>query len=179
MRKSTDEELMLEVADGNVQELSILFDRYHLRIYNFYKKMTQNKALSEDLTQEVFIKILKYKLSYKSGNFCSWIFTIARNIYADYYQRNKKERTLLIKDDLLSSSDREVQESNMEINEHLQRCLLLLSEKDRELIIMHRLQEIKYEQIAEITGNSIGAIKVKMHRAMKKLKTIYFQNTES
>ena len=91
MKNLTDEELMLLVANGDLEKLSIIFDRYHLRIYNFFKKMLRDKTISEDLTQEVFIKILKYKSSYKSGNFASWIFTIARNIFTSHYQKNKKE----------------------------------------------------------------------------------------
>ena len=68
-----------------------------------------------------------------------------------------------------------ITESNEEELNHLQRALLKLSNSDRELIVMHRFQEIKYEQIAEIIGSSEGAVKVKVHRALKKLKQVYFQ----
>jgi RNA polymerase sigma-70 factor (ECF subfamily) len=68
-----------------------------------------------------------------------------------------------------------VTESNEEELNHLQKALLKLNPSERELIVMHRFQEIKYEQIAEIIGSSQGAVKVKVHRAIKKLKEIYFQ----
>ena len=84
-----------------------------------------------------------------------------------------------INDEIVGSNDAISIEKDDEAIEHLQKALLQLAVSDRELIIMHRLQEIKYEQIAEITGNSIGSIKVKMHRALKKLKGIYFQGIES
>ncbi len=179
MKNLTDEEIMLQVADGDLNKLSIIFDRYHIRIYNFFNKMIQDSVVSEDLTQEVFVKILKYRDSYKNRNFASWIFTIARNIFSSYYQKSKKERTHLIDEDIVRSKNEVSIEKNNEAIEHLQRALLKLSVSDRELIVMHRLQEIKYEQIAEITGNSVGAIKVKMHRALKKLKSIYFQSIEN
>lgn len=178
MKNLTDEELMLLVANGDLEKLSVIFDRYHLRIYNFFKKMLRDKTISEDLTQEVFIKILKYKSSYKSGNFASWIFTIARNIFTSHYQKNKKERANIINDDLISSNEEIASEGNKEAIEHLQKSLQQLSISDRELIVMHRYQGINYEQIAEILGSSAGAIKVKTHRALKKLKNMYFQTIE-
>lgn len=175
MKHLTDEELMLAVASGELEKLSILFDRYHVRIYNFFYKMTQNKMVSEDLTQDVFIKIMKYRTSYQNGNFASWIYTVARNIFSSHYQKQKKERANVVDDDLLQSDEILITESNREALDHLQKSLLQLSASDRELIVMHRFQQIKYEQIAEIVGSSEGAVKVKVHRALKKLKDIYFQ----
>ncbi|MBL4604799.1 MAG: RNA polymerase sigma factor [Flavobacteriaceae bacterium] len=175
MSHLTDEEIMLNVSMGDLDQLRHLFNRYHLRIYNFFQKMIRNQAVSEDLTQDVFAKVIRYKGSYKQGNFASWIFTIARNIFSTYYQKQKKERSHVINDDTLDSGEILVSESNEEELNYLQKALLKLSSSDRELIIMHRFQEIKYEQIAEIIGSSEGAVKVKVHRALKKLKEIYFQ----
>lgn len=166
---------MLQIANGKLEMLSFLFDRYHVRIYNFFLKMNRDKMVSEDLTQEVFIKIIKYKSSYKNGNFAAWIYTIARNIFSSHYQKIKKERSNLIDDDKLDANETLVTESNQEELDHLQRALLQLSNSDRELIVMHRFQEIKYEQIAQIIDSTENAVKVKVHRALKKLKDIYFQ----
>ncbi|TCI93724.1 RNA polymerase sigma factor [Tenacibaculum sp. M341] len=179
MKQITDEEIMLAVANGALKKLSILFDRHHVRIYNFFYKMTQNKMVSEDLTQEVFMKVLKYRTSYKEGNFTSWIYTIARNIFSNYYQKQKKERVNLIEDDITSSEEVLFTSNNKDELEHLQKSLLKLNDKDRELIVMNKLQEIKYEQIAEILDSSANAVKVKTHRALKKLKEIYFQSVKT
>lgn len=175
MSQLSDEEIMLKVSKGDLDLLRHLFDRYHLRIYNFFQKMARNQVVSEDLTQDVFAKVIRYRSSYNEGNFASWIFTIARNIFSSYYQKQKKERSHMINDDLLGSGEVLLTESNEDELKHLQKALLKLSNSDRELIVMHRFQKIKYEQIAEITGSSEGAIKVKVHRAIKKLKDIYFQ----
>ncbi|WP_299626485.1 RNA polymerase sigma factor [uncultured Tenacibaculum sp.] len=176
MKHLTDEQLMKAVANGELNKLSVLFDRYHVRIYNFFQKMTHNKMVSEDLTQEVFIKVLKYRSSYNNGNFASWVYTVARNIFSSHYQKQKKERTNVIEDDILSSEGKLFVESNKEDLEYLQRSLLKLNDKDRELIVMHKLQEMQYEQIATIVGSSENAVKVKTHRALKKLKDIYFRS---
>lgn len=175
MKQLTDEEIMLEIATGKLELLTILFDRYHIRIYNFFNKMCRNKMVSEDLTQDVFIKVIKYRTSYKNGNFAAWLYTIARNVFSSHYQKIKKERSNLIDDEKLDANETLVTQSNQEELEHLQKALLKLSHSDRELIVMHRFQEIKYDQIAQIIGSTENAVKVRVHRALKKLKEIYFQ----
>lgn len=131
--------------------------------------------VSEDLTQDVFLKVIKYRTSYKNGNFAAWIYTIARNIFSNHYQKTKKERSNIIDDDKLEANETHVSESRQEELDHLQKALLQLSNSDRELIVMHRFQEIRYEQIAQIVGSNENAVKVKVHRALKKLKEVYFQ----
>ena len=166
---------MLQIANGKLDMLTILFDRYHIRIYNFFYKMVHNKMVSEDLTQDVFLKIIKYKTSYKNGNFAAWIYTIARNIFSNHYQKTKKERSNEIDDDILASDEILISDDRKEELDHLQKAMLKLSNSERELIVMHRFQEIKYQQIAQIIGSNENAVKVKTHRALKKLKEIYFQ----
>jgi len=171
----TDEELMVQIANGKLELLTLLFDRYHIRLFNYFNKMVQNKMVSEDLTQDVFLKIIKYRTSYKNGNFAAWIFTIARNIFSNHYQKTKKERANEIDDDKLNANETLVTEGNQEELAQLQLALQKLPISDRELIVMHRFQQIKYKQIAQITNSTENAVKVKVHRAVKKLKDIYFQ----
>jgi len=171
-----DEELMILVSNGHLDNLTILFDRYHLRIFNFFNKMIHNKDVSEDLTQDVFYKVMKYRTSYKNGNFTSWIYTVARNIFSSYYQKQKKQSASTLDEKFIKSDEKLDSDTNEDEINHLQRALLKLNHTDRELIIMNRYQEIKYAEMAEIIGSSEGAIKVRVHRALKKLKEIYFQN---
>lgn len=129
--------------------------------------------ISEDLTQEVFIKILKYRTSYKEGSFKSWIYTIARNLFLSHYQKNKKDH-LHITDDFTQLKSSSAVNNNEEIA-HLQQVLQKLNPQEKELIVMNRFQEIKYEQMATILNSTTNAVKVKTHRAIKKLKELYFQ----
>ncbi|MGK0495513.1 MAG: RNA polymerase sigma-70 factor (ECF subfamily) [Maribacter sp.] len=82
----TNEELMATVSDGNLDMLKILFERHHIQLFNFLHKMCGDKILSEDLTQEVFYKVLKYRTSYNNGNFTSWMFTVARNSLKTHFR---------------------------------------------------------------------------------------------
>lgn len=175
LKALSDEEIMLKVSNGNLDMLTTLFDRYHIRIFNFLYKMTRDKMVSEDLTQDVFAKVIRYRSSYNSGNFASWIYTIARNIFSSYYQKQKKERSYMIHDDSLDSGEVLVTDGNKEELDHLQKALAQLKPSDRELIVMHRMQEIKYAQIAEIIDSTETAVKVRVHRAVKKLKEVFFQ----
>ena len=70
---------MQEVARGALDSLEELFDRHHKHVYHFLLKMSGDVMLSEDLTQEVFYKVMKYRETYNNGRFVSWLFTIARN----------------------------------------------------------------------------------------------------
>jgi len=176
LKHLTDEELMIGVSNEKLDMLTILFDRYHIRIFNFFNKMIHNRSVSEDLTQDVFYKIMKYRASYKEGNFASWIYTVARNIFSSYYQKQKKESAGELNEYTLKADESTVTNSNQEELNHLQKAVSQLNQDDRELIIMNRYQEIKYHEIAEIIGSTEGAVKVRTHRAIKKLKEIYFQN---
>ena len=90
LKQLSDEDLMEIVSQGNLDAMTYIFERYHIRLYNFYFQKIRDASVCEDLTQNVFLKIIKYKHSYKGGKFASWIFKIARNLFYDYYQEQKK-----------------------------------------------------------------------------------------
>ncbi len=168
----TDEKLMEEVANGNLDVLKVLFDRHHVHVYNFLYKMSGDKVLSEDIAQEVFYKVIKYRSSYKNGKFISWLFTIARNSLKTHFTRDQKTHQDLdsVEFKLIAEQDEKKEDYT-----HLQKALDKLEESDRELLILNRFQEIKYEELAQIVDSTPGAVKIKVHRAIKKLKNHYFE----
>lgn len=173
MKQQTDEQLMQEVAEGNLDMLRFLFERHHVYLYNFLHKMSGDAVLSEDITQDVFYKIIKYRSSYKNGKFVSWMFTIARNSLTTHYARDKNKHS-----DLEVVAHKLTEESVLENEDHshLHKALHALEASDREVLILNRFQEIKYDELAEIIGSTPGAVKTKVSRALKKLKGIYFKN---
>ena len=129
--------------------------------------------LSEDLTQEVFYKLIKYRASYDNGKFISWIFTIARNSLSNHFRRNKENhRGLESVDYKYLKTEDEKEEDYSE----LMTALNKLETADKELLVLHKFQQIKYKELAEITGSTPGAVKTKVSRALKKLRKIYFDN---
>lgn len=172
MEQLTDEILMAKVAQGNLDVLKILFNRHHKHVFNFLHKMCGDKMLSEDLTQEVFYKLMKYRSSYNNGKFISWLFTIARNSMNTHFRRVSKnyEDVDTIDYKLV------IQEEEKEDYSDLHLAINKLEPSDRELVILNRFQEIKYEELAQIVGSTPGAVKTKVSRALKKLKTIYIES---
>lgn len=174
MNQLTDEELMAKVSQGDLNEMTLLFERYNVRLFNFLVQMTKDKAVAEDLTQTVFYKAIRYRTSYRGGQFVSWIFKIARNVFSDHYQKSKKTWNSVEIEKVAQQEEEQTIEQSEEVA-HLHSSLNRLTTEERELVILNRFQGIKYNQIAEMTGSSEGAVKVKMHRVLKKLKTVYFE----
>ncbi len=174
----TDEMIMEAVKSGDLQQASLLFERYNKRIYNFLARMTMGKMLAEDLTQNVFLRMIKYRNSYREGNkFHSWIYQIARNVFSDHYQMHKNKFTGFVDVEKLSEviADKEESLEQDEREKILHRSLAMLNEEQRELLVLTRFQHLKYEEVAVIMDTTVANIKVKVHRAIQKLREHYFQ----
>lgn len=174
----TDEMIMEAVKSGNLQQATLLFERYNKRIYNFLAKMAMDKTLAEDLTQNVFLRMIRYRASYREGaKFQSWIYQIARNVFADHYQQVKNKYSGLVDVEKISDSmaDNDESESLGENEALLQRSLAKLTEEQRELLVLTRFQHMKYEEVAVIMDTTVANIKVKVHRAIARLREYYFE----
>ena len=172
-----DETIMQKIKDGNLSEMAVLFERYHLKLYNFFIRMGLKKDIGQDLTQNLFYRMMKYRHAYKSGNSVkSWMYQIARNLYSDYCKQQQKSDELLKKIETYPDDKINEAESYQEEDyERLDRALSALNDTQKEIIVMRRYQGLKYEEISMVTGQSVAAIKVAMHRAIKQLRCIYFE----
>jgi len=169
---------MEAVKNGDLQQASLLFERYHKRIYNFLARMTMDRALAEDLTQNVFLRIIKYRNSYREGlRFQSWIYQVARNIFSDHYQLHKNRFSDFIdvekiREQIPDGGENQALEEQEKL---LARSMAMLSEEQRELLVLTRFQHMKYEDVAVIMETTVANIKVKVHRAIAKLREHYFE----
>ncbi|MGZ7065156.1 MAG: RNA polymerase sigma factor [Candidatus Aminicenantales bacterium] len=174
----TDNELMELVRDGKVEKLAILFERYQTMLYNFFLRLTGNRAASEDLVQEVFIRILKYRAGYQGENrFLVWMFQIARNAHVDFLRKKKGEVAL---DDQFSEAPSQelLPEERFEADQEaalVRQALEKLPPKKRELLVLFRFQNLKLREIAELLDVQVGTVKVQVHRALKDLSRIYLE----
>jgi RNA polymerase sigma-70 factor (ECF subfamily) len=167
---------MLAVKDGHVDEFGVLFQRHHDRLFAFFYRMTGDAAASEDLTQEVFVRMLKYRNSFGAdSDFRGWMYQIARNTRADYFRKRYAESAL---GEQLRPEHQSPHGNELEKDEQLsllQRAMLALSEDKRELLILARYEEMKYEAIAALLGIEEGAVKVRVHRAIRELRSIFLR----
>lgn len=172
----SDETLMMMVKEGKPSALGTLFERYHVKLFNFYLKMGLDREISSDLTQNIFYRMLRYKSSYVENKpVKAWIYQIARNLYYDYYNERK------LFDNMFSPAEKvpDVIEDGSEFSEEdfirLEKSLRALPPEQRELLILSRYQGLKYNEISPIVNQSVPAIKVGIFRAMKRLRSIYFK----
>lgn len=174
----TDEQIMETVKNGDLQQASLLFDRYHKRLFNFLARMTMDRELAEDLTQNVFLRMIKYRKSYREGaRFQSWIYQVARNVFSDHYQAGKNKKVDHMDVEKIGNwmADEDDSSRIEEQEKVLHRSLALLNEEQRELLVLTRFQHMKYEEVAELMDTTVANIKVKVHRAISKLREHYFQ----
>jgi len=172
MTSVPDEDVMLQVHDGEVHMLGVLFDRYQAPLFNFYSKMTQDRTVSEDLVQEVFLRILRYRQTYRPGTtFRTWMYQIARNTRLDQVRKVRPESPLATEPIASTNTgDAAVRQQETQL---LQRALMQLPEDKREILVLSRFQELKYEEIARLLGCETGAVKVRVHRALQQLRETY------
>jgi len=171
---------MLKVKNGDLDHLGLLYERYKKQLFGFFYNLNRDKDLSEDLVQNTFIRIIKYKHGFKGdGEFKSWMFHIARNVNIDHFKKNKKnnETDSLEAWQEEATDDVETQlsidkEGNLQL---LEKAIDQLDYEKRELITMSKIKGIKYKEIGEVLSCSEGAVKVKVFRALRELKEVYEQ----
>jgi RNA polymerase sigma-70 factor (ECF subfamily) len=169
---------MEEVRDGQVERLAILFERHQIMLYNFFLRLTGNRGVSEDLVQDVFFRILKYRKTYQGqSKFTVWMYQIARNVHVDYLRKQKPEVPLEEQfEEAASPEALPAEKMDAEIDSAvLREALARLSLKKREILLLSRFQEMKYKDIAKLLGCNIGSVKSTVHRAIKDLSKIYCQ----
>ncbi len=174
-----DHQLMLAVRDGDVRQLGELFERHHRPLYGFFVRLTSQRTQSEDLVQQVFFRILKYRHTYRDeGNFRAWIYHLARKVVADHYRKSRGDGITTtdefaverVPDANLNSSERAVIEDDLDL---MRRAFARLEISEREVLTLHRFQHLSHQEIAQLLGCSAGAAKVRTHRALKALREIY------
>ena len=184
----TDEELILEFQQNNtVKAYEILVQRYKNPLINYIYRFLGDYEACADIVQETMIKVYRNKDSYKSiAKFSTWIYTIAGNLARTEYQRRKRRNIFSINSygdddetfDIPDESTRPDVITDCGIkDEIIQKALLKVSDSYREMVILRDIQELSYEEIAEVTGITVGTVKSRINRGrnqlQKMLKDIY------
>ena len=90
MERFTDNELMSKVKGGDLEHLGVLFERYQTLLFSTFMAQIGNRASSEDLVQEVFMRILKYRETFRNDNeFSTWMYTIAKNALLNVFRKHQ------------------------------------------------------------------------------------------
>ncbi len=165
--------LVKEAVKGDKNAYGELYKIFLDRIYRFVYYLVNDEFLAEDITQNTFLKAwngLK-NFSPAKGTFQSYLYTIARNLVIDH-QRKKKEISieLTIGENLKSETDLVDNASRNESIVEVRKALSVLSENDRQIVILRYFEEMSYDEIAGVVGKKSGAVRVKVHRLLEVLK---------
>jgi RNA polymerase sigma factor (sigma-70 family) len=172
----SDTDLMRAVSTGRTSALATLFERHHARIYRFCLRMTGDRHASEDLVQDAFMRALRYRKSFRTDSaFAPWIFRIARNACVDHLRRTAAHATgeTSVEETPGQAPAAEERAAADERADLVRRALLKLPVQGREVLVLSRYEFKTYEEIARTLGCSVGAVKVRAHRAMKQLREAY------
>lgn len=171
---------MLAIRDGQVDRLATLFDRHHRALFGFFYRMTGDWAASEDLVQEVFARVLKYRAAYKDqGVFRAWLYRIARNARHDLASRAGPLEPLA--EGLDVAADEPGPATQLE---HKQAAVLLrhalsqLPADKRELIILARYHGLSYDELGVLLDAEPATIRVRLHRALRQLDAAFHRLQE-
>lgn len=175
----TDKELIQKVHSGDREALGMVVERYYDDIYRFCLYMIHDENDAYDLTQEVFLKFIKYGSSYQHNNLKGYLLTIARNICFNYF-RNKKEAFPVFEMDNVEEISMIQKEYNeVEMSMWFVEILGRLSDEIREVIILRIHEELKFREIAKIMGSSISTAKSRFRLGVKHLKIMMEDENEN
>lgn len=183
MWEQSDREIIREILNGNEDLFAVLVSRYEKPIFNYVYGMVRQRQDAEDLTQEAFVKAFFALKTYKdSFEFSTWMYRIARNVCLDYFRRQKirsvfslntpvgEEEEDELGDFLPAGQDPEEGVLEGELLERVSQAVGRLPWKFREVIILRYIEELPYEDIAQILGVPVGTVKTYLHRAKTKLR---------
>lgn len=171
---------MLAVREGDLPKLGDLFERHNRPLYGFFVHLTGDRIASEDLVQLVFFRILKYRRTYRDeGKFSAWIYHIARRVAADHGRETSRAPSApragstdfdpvdLLTDEAPDPAERMSRDDDVAI---LRRSVASLPHEHREVLVLSRFQHLPHRDIATLLNTSTGAVKARVHRAMKLLR---------
>ena len=170
---------MAAVGAGEVQKLAVLFERHHKGLFRYFVSMNRNRELSEDLVQDVFFRMLRYRASYDAQqSFTAWMYQIARNASVDSAQKRRGE-VIGIDEFTDHKADQSPGPEESAVKTQDLRLLRLALERlpadKREILVLSRFQGMKYEELATVLGCEVGTVKVRVYRAIKALSEIFYE----
>ena len=179
-----DEDLMSQFQMGTVEAFDILVGRYHDPLTNYIYRFLGDVKECEDLLQETFLRVYRNRHSYRRiAKFSTWLYTIAGNLARSEYRKRKRRRLYS-----LQSVNRDEEEYEVEIpdetflpdkhaegtiqDKYIQDALAQIPEEFREVVVLRDVQQLAYEEIADITGLPMGTVKSRINRGRTKLQGI-------
>jgi RNA polymerase sigma-70 factor (ECF subfamily) len=175
---------MEQLQAGVIQAFDIIVNRYKDRLHNFLFRYTHNHEDCEDLVQETFLRVYRSRHSYERiAKLSTWMYTIALNLAKTMYKKKQRMTTISMHADESDPDSRDfviednaiLQDDSLHVKmcvTELEKALLELNEDFREVIVLRDIQQLTYEEIADITGTAMGTVKSRINRGRQQLQDI-------
>ncbi len=180
-----DAQLVQKCLRGDGPAWEELVHRHARRVFGLCYRFTGNSHEAEDLSQEVFLKVYRSLVSYRSaaGGFPTWLTSVTRNLLVDHYRRTKRDRlTDSIEDETLQVEEKHASSrtpfkhvADSELSAQIQQALSRLSPDLREAVILRDLQGLEYNEIQEVLSVPEGTVKSRINRGRIELARILDQ----
>lgn len=181
----TDVQLMLDVKAGDEQSFELLLRKYRSPLVNFLYRMVRDRAVAEDLAQEVFLRVYRARQQYApSAKFTTWMFRIATNLALNSVRDNRRRQMEISMDQTADTGEDE--QRAMEVPDRapsveqelvarsrtasIMKAIHSLPEKQRAAVLLHKYQELDYDEIARVLECSESALKSLLFRAYETLR---------
>ena len=177
-----DAQLMLRVREGDQTSFALLLERHRRPVVHFLYRMVQNQAVSEELAQEVFLRVYRSRETYEpAAKFTTWLFRIATHLALNSLRDGKKETGhQSLDEDLPGGVTRQIEDRQPTVEqrmvtqarlEEVRNAIGMLPPKQRAAVLMHKYEELEYAQIAGALGCSESALKSLLFRAYETLRS--------
>lgn len=177
-----DAQLMLRVRDGDDTCFALLLDRHRAPVVNFLHRMVQNRAVSEELAQEVFLRVYRSRATYEpTAKFTTWLFRIASHLALNWIRdRQRERRDESLDQHPLEGGERQVPDRRASIEQSMiyevklrevRKAIQALPAKQRAAVLMHKYQGLDYSQISTALECTESAVKSLLFRAYETLRS--------
>ncbi len=184
LQQMSDEDLMEQFQAGTVEAFNILVERYSERLMHYLYGFLGDARRCEDLLQETFLRVYRNRHSYQRiAKFSTWLYTIAGNLARSEYRKRKRRRVYSIQSVNRDDEEYEIAlpdetfapdkhaESIIQ-DKYIQEALSSIPPDFREVVVLRDVQQLTYEEIAQITGLPMGTVKSRINRGRTKLQAL-------
>lgn len=187
--EAPDELLVSLSKTGDLTAFNRLVERYQSPVYSLCLRLLGNREAAEDATQEAFLSAYRAISRFSGPSFRAWVMRIAANESKDEWRRRRRKDQAGSLEEMFDmfeapvevpdpSPGSELVVERGEVAGIVQRALLELPYQQRQAVLLVDLQEYRYEEVAEITGASLGTVKSRVHRGREKLRELFLARPE-
>jgi RNA polymerase sigma-70 factor (ECF subfamily) len=177
---SDEAKLVASAQRGDRSAIAEIYERHHSAIYRYIYYRVGETSTAEDLTGTVFVRVVEHldDFVYRGRPLLSWLYTIARNVVVDHHRRSSGPTMMPLDERLLTGAvDVERAAERALVQRQLAVALGRLTEDQRQVIVLKFIEEMSNEEVADVLGKTVGAVKSLQHRALAALHRVLSPGT--